>query len=32
MDDSCGEWVESMDVGSGRVSRRQMWLVGGIYG
>ena len=28
MDDNCGEWVESMGV----VSRRQVWLVGEIYG
>ena len=28
MDDNCGEWVESMGV----VSRRWVWLVGGIYG
>ena len=33
MDDSCGEWVESIGVASGCiVSRRQVWLVGGIYG
>ena len=28
MDDNCGEWVESMGV----VSRRWVWVVGGIYG
>ena len=28
MDDNYGEWVESMGV----VSRRWVWLVGGIYG
>ena len=28
MDDNFGEWVESMGV----VSRRWVWLVGGIYG
>ena len=28
MDDNLGEWVESMGV----VSRRWVWLVGGIYG
>ena len=28
MDDNFGEWVESMGV----VSRRRVWLVGGIYG
>ena len=28
MDDNCGEWVESMGV----VSRRWVWLMGGIYG
>ena len=28
MDYNCGEWVESMVV----VSRRWVWLVGGIYG
>ena len=27
-----GEWVESMGVASGVVSRRWVWLVGGIYG
>ena len=28
MDDNFGEWVESMGV----ISRRWVWLVGGIYG
>ena len=32
MDDNFGEWVEYMDVLVGVVSRRQVWLVGGIYG
>ena len=35
MDDKFGEWVESMGVASGLVgvvSRRWVWLVGGIYG
>ena len=34
MDDNCGEWVETMGVASGciyMVSRRWVWLVGGIY-
>ena len=32
MDDNFGEWVESMGVARGVVSRRWVWLVGGIYG
>ena len=32
MDDNFGEWVESMGVASGLVSRGWVWLVGGIYG
>ena len=33
MDDNCGEWMESiMGVRSGVISRRHVWLVGGIYG
>ena len=31
MDDNCGEWVESIGVASGVVSRTWVWLVGGIY-
>ena len=31
MDDNCGEWVESMGVASGLVSRKWVWLVSGIY-
>ena len=32
MDDNFGEWMESMGVANGVVSRRQVWLVGGICG
>ena len=37
MDENFGEWVESMHMGvtvllMGAVSRRWVWLVGGIYG
>ena len=32
MDDNFGKWVESMGVVSVVVSRRWVWLVGGIYG
>ena len=31
MDDNLGEWVESMCVASGVVSRMWVWLLGGIY-
>ena len=32
MDDNLGEWVESMGVASGLVSRMWVWLVGGSCG
>ena len=32
MDDNFGEWVEYMGVASVWVSRRWVWLVGGLYG